>query len=97
MVRRQFVRPSKGLLAGALALAAAIPAATPVAGQTPAAQAGPTVRVVGVVRDESNAITLPGVPVEVVGTDQVIFTDVDGLYIVNLRPGMHQLKVLMEG
>ena len=91
-------RARTGLLAGALALMAAIPAAIPVAAQTaPAAQAGPTVRVVGVVRDESNAITLPGVPVEVVGTSQIIYTDVDGRYIVNLAPGMHQLKVLMEG
>ncbi|HEY5619611.1 MAG TPA: TonB-dependent receptor [Vicinamibacterales bacterium] len=82
-------------------LALPVPA-LPVLAQTaakpaPAQASGPTVRVVGVVRDESNAITLPGVPVEVVGTGEVVFTDVDGRYILQLPPGMHQLKVLMDG
>jgi hypothetical protein len=87
-----------GLLAGAVALACAIPAATPLAARTQqSAQAGPTVRVIGVVRDETNSIPLPGVPVEVVGTTQVVYTDVDGRYILDLPAGMHQIKVLMEG
>jgi hypothetical protein len=55
------------------------------------------VRVAGTVRDESNAITLPGIPVEVVGTAQIVFTDVDGRYVVDLAPGSYQLKVTMEG
>ncbi len=55
------------------------------------------VRVTGVVRDEFNNITLPGVPVEVVGQDQVVYTDVDGRYVLDLDPGTHQLRVLMEG
>jgi outer membrane receptor protein involved in Fe transport len=55
------------------------------------------VRVTGVVRDESNAITLPGIPVEVVGTGQTVYTDVDGRYVVDLAPGAYQLKVTMEG
>jgi hypothetical protein len=63
----------------------------------PAEATGPTVRVVGVVRDEANAITLPGVPVEVVGTNEIVYTDVDGRYVLQLPPGMHQIKVLMEG
>jgi hypothetical protein len=63
----------------------------------PEQAAGPTVRVVGVVRDEANAITLPGVPVEVVGTNEIVYTDVDGRYVVQLPPGTHQIKVLMEG
>ena len=64
---------------------------------TPAQSSGPTVRVVGVVRDEANAITLPGVPVEVVGRSEVVYTDVDGRYVLQLPPGMHQIRVLMEG
>jgi TonB-dependent receptor len=58
---------------------------------------GQTVRIVGVVRDETNAISLPGVPVEVVGSGEVTYTDVDGRYILQLPPGTHQIKVLMEG
>jgi hypothetical protein len=56
-----------------------------------------TVRVVGTVRDQQNSISLPGIPVEVVGTGQIVYTDVDGRYVVNLPPGAHELKVSMEG
>ena len=52
----------------------------------PASHSGRTVRVVGVVRDDTNAIALPGVPVEVVGTSQVVYTDVDGRYVLQVRP-----------
>ena len=62
-----------------------------------ATTASQTVRVTGAVRDESNAITLPGLPVEVVGTGQTVYTDVDGRYVIDLRPGTYQLKVAMEG
>jgi outer membrane receptor protein involved in Fe transport len=55
------------------------------------------VRVSGVVRDESNAITLPGLPVEVVGTGQTVYTDVDGRYVLDLPAGSYKLKVSMEG
>ncbi len=58
---------------------------------------GQTVRVTGVVRDEANAILLPGVPVEVVGTNVVAYTDVDGRYVLNVPPGKHVIKVLLEG
>ena len=64
---------------------------------SPAEATGPTVRVVGVVKDEVNAIALPGVPVEVVGTRQVVYTDVDGRYVLQLPPGTHQIKVLLDG
>ena len=56
-----------------------------------------SVRVSGVVRDQANAITLPGVPVEVSGTTQVVYTDVDGRYVIELPSGKHELKVSMEG
>ena len=58
---------------------------------------GQTVRVTGIVRDEANAIALPGVPVEVVGTSFVAYSDVDGRYVLNVPPGKHQIKVLLEG
>ena len=79
----------------ALTVAAALPAA-PAGAQQTSATAGRTVRVVGVVRDQQNAIALPGVPVEVVG-GATVFTDVDGRYVVDLAPGPHQLKVTMDG
>jgi outer membrane receptor protein involved in Fe transport len=63
----------------------------------PRAERARTVRVVGTIRDESNAITLPGTPVEVVGTGQIVYTDVDGRYVIDLPPGTHQLKVMMDG
>src|SRR5688572_4747564 len=78
-------------------VAVGFPVATAYAQAVPAVQAGQTVRVVGVVRDETNAIALPGVPVEVVGTRQVVYTDVDGRYILELAPGTHQIKVLLDG
>jgi outer membrane receptor protein involved in Fe transport len=56
-----------------------------------------TARVTGVVRDESNAITLPGIPVEVVGTGRSVNTDLDGRYALDLAPGTYQLKIAMEG
>jgi outer membrane receptor protein involved in Fe transport len=61
------------------------------------ASAQQNVRVVGTVRDETNAIALPGTPVEVVGTSQVVYTDVDGRYILTLPPGSRQLKVVLDG
>ena len=56
-----------------------------------------TVRIVGTVRDETNAIALPGTPVEVVGTTQVVYTDVDGRYILTVPAGTHELKVMLDG
>jgi hypothetical protein len=62
----------------------------------PAARSG-QVRVAGVVRDETNAIPLPGVPVEVIETKQTVYTDVDGRYTLQLPPGKHTLRVVLEG
>jgi hypothetical protein len=69
----------------------------PVFTNATSAQAGNPVRVVGVVRDQANAIVLPGIPVEVVGTSQVVYTDVDGRYVLELPPGRHEIRVVMEG
>ncbi len=74
------------------ALVAAIAAVEPVF-----AQSERTTRVVGTVKDEKNAISLPGVPVEVVGTKEVVFTDVDGRFVLQLAPGTHQVAVAMDG
>ena len=56
-----------------------------------------TVRVSGTVRDDMNALPLPGIPVELVGTGHVVYTDVDGRYVLDLPPGTHQVKVAMDG
>jgi hypothetical protein len=73
-------------------VAASSPAA-PVGG---AIEAQARVRVTGVVRDEANAITLPGLPVEVVG-GETVYTDVDGRYVLDLAPGTYQVRVVMDG
>jgi len=92
----------RGKARGALLVCALGVAAVPAFAQDavqapPAREAGPSVRVTGVVRDQANAITLPGVPVEVVGTGQVVYTDVDGRYVLEVAPGTHEIKVLLPG
>jgi hypothetical protein len=74
-----------------------LPVIAEAAQNAPAARSGQSVRVSGVVRDDANAIALPGVPVEVVGTGEVVYTDVDGRYVLQLAPGRYTIKVLMEG
>ena len=71
-------------------------AALPVMAEQAAASQGRKVRVTGVVRDESNNITLPGLAVEVTG-GETVYTDVDGRYVVELAPGTYEIKVAMEG
>ena len=73
----------------------ALSVAAPVWAEAQAAQG--STRVVGVVRDETNAIALPGVPVEVVETKEVAYTDVDGRYVLQVPPGKHTLKIGLEG
>lgn len=65
--------------------------------QAPAVRPAATVRITGVVRDETNAITLPGVAVEVIATKQVVYTDIDGRYVVDVPVGEHDIKVTMGG
>jgi hypothetical protein len=90
--------PSKALsLAAGLILMASDPSfaqgGPPTAPQTRTA----TVRIAGTVRDETNAIPLPGIPVEVTDTKQTVYTDVDGRYVVDVPPGEHTLSVSMDG
>jgi hypothetical protein len=93
-----FAAKARGALLALMLAVAVLSAAAQADAQTAPVGARPSqmVRVVGVVRDEVNAIALPGVPVEVVGTGQVAYTDVDGRYILQLPPGMHQMKVVLE-
>src|SRR5688572_26820793 len=79
-----------------LAVPAGVNAALPAQGPVAAASTR-TTRVTGVVRDEQNAVTLPGVAVTVVATNETVFTDMDGPYVLGLPAGKHQLKVAMEG
>ena len=74
----------------------ALSVAAPVCAEAQGAAQG-TTRVVGVVRDETNAIALPGVPVEVVETKEVAYTDVDGRYVLQVPPGKHTIKIALEG
>ena len=76
---------------GATASLAQAPAPPPAARQTA------PVRVTGVVRDETNAITLPGVAVAVTTTKQTVYTDIDGRYVVDLPAGEHELQIAMSG
>jgi outer membrane receptor protein involved in Fe transport len=85
--------PARLLLSGLLFVWVAVP----IDAQQPARTSAQTVRVTGAVRDDSNAITLPGIPVEVVGANQTVYTDVDGRYTLELPPGTYQLKVSMDG
>ncbi|HXW03676.1 MAG TPA: TonB-dependent receptor [Vicinamibacterales bacterium] len=61
------------------------------------AQTGRTVRITGVVRDEQNAMTLPGVTVTVLATSETVATDLDGRYTVDLPTGRHQIRIAMDG
>jgi len=50
-------------------------------------------KIVGTVMDEYNAMTLPMCPVEVVGTDRTVFTELDGKFTLELDAGTYEMKV----
>lgn len=83
---------SVAVLSGWLLTSAAVPVW---AEQAPPSATARKVRVTGVVRDDANNITLPGVPVEAGGT--TVYTDVDGRYVFDLAPGPYEIKVAMDG
>jgi hypothetical protein len=89
------------LLVFALAVSSILTKAVPLEAQSTSGQSAAagraTVRLVGVVRDEKNGITLPGAPLEVVDTKQIVYTDNDGKYFVDVAPGVHELRVSMDG
>ena len=74
------------LIAAALLLLSAAPAA-----------AQDTGRAAGVVIDQTNAIALPGVPVEAVGTPHIAYTDLDGRYDLELPAGEHRIRISLAG
>ncbi len=84
---------SVAVLSGWLLASAVVPVSAEPAGQAASVR---KVRVTGVVKDESNNITLPGIPVEVAGA-ATVYTDVDGRFVFDLAPGSHEIKVAMEG
>ena len=53
--------------------------------------------VAGEVIDQNLAITLPGVPVEVVGSAEIAYTDLDGRFRFKLAAGRHELRIVMAG
>ena len=79
-------------LTWAIAVAASL---TPGAARAAAQDAA--VRVTGVVRDDRNAVSLPGVTVEAPALNEVTYTDVDGRFTLRLPEGEHELKVWMDG
>ena len=54
-------------------------------------------RAAGVVIDQTNAIALPGVPVESVGGGYIAYTDLDGRFELDLPAGGHQLRIALGG
>lgn len=82
--------------AALICLLLASPAALVAAEQASQATTARKVRVTGIVKDESNNITLPGIPVEVAGA-ATVYTDVDGRFLFELPPGTHEIKVAMDG
>lgn len=54
-------------------------------------------RVTGRVLDHVNALSLPGAPIEVEGTEIVAYTDLDGRFSLDLPPGSYRVKVTFPG
>ena len=75
--------------------AACLLAVTLVAGVP--ARAQETGFLAGQVIDQNLAITLPGVPVEAVGSGQIAYTDLDGRYRLELPAGTHDIRIVMAG
>lgn len=71
--------------------------ATAAAIQPAFAQSDRRTRIIGTVRDEKSSTPLPGIPVEVASTKDIVYTDVDGRYVLQLPPGTHEITVSMDG
>ena len=74
---------------GSILVSAAVAAAT--------AQAQEVGWVAGEVIDQNLAITLPGVPVEAVGTGRIAYTDLDGRYRLELPAGTYDVRIVLAG
>ena len=47
--------------------------------------------------DDLTPLDAGGVPVEVVGQEHIVYTDVEGRYVLDLPPGSYRLEVVMDG
>ena len=56
-----------------------------------------TGQVAGVVRDSFNAMTLPGAPITVVATNEVVYSELDGAFSLSLPGGSHDIRVSFSG
>lgn len=83
---------SRSWAAGAWIVCALLLQAAPSSGQSE-----PTGKIVGHVVDEYNAMTLPMAPVELVSTGEVMYTDLDGKFTIDVPAGTHQIKVTFSG
>lgn len=89
---------TRAVIAAVACLATAGPLAAQTAKPAPAsAQKVALVTVSGVVRDQANAIALPGVPVEVEGLTEIAYTDVDGRFVIKVPAGTYNVKVALDG
>jgi TonB-dependent receptor len=61
------------------------------------AQATANGKIAGKIVDEFNGMTLPNTPVEVVGQNGIVYSDLDGAYVVELPPGTYDVKVEFAG
>jgi hypothetical protein len=93
--------PRTGVVIAAVAcLATAGPLTAQTAKPAPAAASAQKVALVtvtGTVRDQANAIALPGVPVEVEGLSEIAYTDVDGRFVLKVPAGTYNVKVALDG
>jgi len=80
-----------------LACAHTIQAAQSSEAGSPSGQALATGKVVGRVVDEYNGMTLPMAPVELIATGEIVYTDLDGKYEIDVATGTHRLKVTFSG
>ena len=51
----------------------------------------------GIVRDSFNAMTLPGAPITVVATNEVVYSELDGAFSLSLPAGSHEIRVSFSG
>ena len=56
-----------------------------------------TGQVAGVVRDSFNAMTLPGAPITVVATNEVVYSELDGAFSLSLPAGSQEIRVSFSG
>ena len=88
--RRSSRRRSRVLASLGFALGSVIP------GSAALAQ-GDAGQVVGVVRDGFNAMALPGAPITVAATNDVVYSELDGAFSLSLPAGRHEIRVSFSG